>query len=127
MKTDNRTLAELEKAYLSDESVEEFDRIIRKSESRWRKPAIWSAVAAVAASFILMFWPKSDKCDFNAVEIAEGIRQIMNLDTETVKSVSAKPEGRLIILSVKMNDGSECFYVMSRDGKADAISITAME
>ena len=38
---DNRTLAELENAYLSDASAAEFDRIVRKSESRRRRPIVW--------------------------------------------------------------------------------------
>ena len=48
MKQDNRTLAELEKAYLSDYSAAEFDRIVRKSESRGRREDGASAVSITA-------------------------------------------------------------------------------
>ena len=47
---DNRTLAELENAYLSDASAAEFDRIVRKSESRGRRPIVWGTMLAAAAS-----------------------------------------------------------------------------
>lgn len=47
---DNRTLAELENAYLSDASAAEFDRIVRKSESRRRRPIVWGTMLAAAAS-----------------------------------------------------------------------------
>ncbi len=50
---DNRTLAELENAYLSDTSAAEFDRIVRKSESRRRRPIVWGTMLAAAASLAL--------------------------------------------------------------------------
>lgn len=129
MKQDNRTLTELERAYLSDASAAEFDRIIRKSESRRRKPIVWSTMLAAAAALalILTLWPKQARCEFNGIEIAEGIQQIMNLDTDNVKSVTATPEGNRVILTALMTDGSQCSYVMSRADGVEAVSITAMK
>ena len=129
MKDDNRTLAELEKAYLSEESVSEFDRIVRKSESRRRRPIVWGAMLAAAASLalILTLNLRDNKCGFNGIEIAEGIQQIMNLDTDNVRSVTATPEGDRVILTALMKDGSQCSYVMRRDDGAGAVSITAMK
>ena len=124
---DNRTLAELEKAYLSDEAADEFDRLVRRSESRRRRPVVWGVMLAAAASLalVLTLRPHQENCEFNGIEIAEGIQQIMNLDTDNVKSVTATPEGGRIILTAEMNDGGRCSYVMSRDG--GAVSITAMK
>ncbi len=128
MKQDNRTLAELEKAYLSDESAAEFDSIVRKSESRRRTPLIWGAMLAAASlALILTLRPGRQECGFNGIEIAEGIQQIMNLDTDNVKSVTAVPEGSRVILTALMKDGSQCSYVMSRSGGVTAVSITAMK
>lgn len=109
MKQDNRTLAELEKAYLSDDSAAEFDRIVRKSESRGRRPIVWGTMLAAAASLalILTLNLRDNKCGFNGIEIAEGIQQIMNLDTDNVRSVTATPEGNRVILTALMKDGSE--------------------
>lgn len=122
---DDRTLAELEKAYLSDESSEEFDRLVRKSESRRRRPAVWGLMLAAAVSLALIVTLRPRQCDFNGLEIAEGIQQIMSLDTDNVKSVTATPDGDRIILTAEMNDGSRCSYVMDREG--GAVSITAMK
>ena len=126
MKQDNRTLAELEKAYLSDDSAAEFDRIVRKSESRGRRPIVWGTMLAAAASLalILTLNLRDNKCGFNGIEIAEGIQQIMNLDTDNVRSVT---EGNRVILTALMKDGSECSYVMRREDGAGAVSITAMK
>lgn len=122
---DNRTLAELENAYLSDASAAEFDRIVRKSESRRRRPIVWGTMLAAAASLALNL--RDSKCGFDGIEIAEGIQQIMNLDTDNVRSVTATPEGNRVILTALMKDGSECSYVMRREDGASAVSITAMK
>ena len=122
---DNRTLPELEKAYLSDEAADEFDRLVRRSESRRRRPVVWGLMLAAAASLALIVALRPRQCDFNGLEIADGIQQIMSLDTDNVKSVTATPDGERIILTAEMNDGSRCSYVMSREG--GAVSITAMK
>lgn len=125
MKQDNRTLAELEKAYLSDESAAEFDRIVHRSESRRRRPIVWGLMFAAAVSLALIVTLRPRQCEFNGLEMAEGIQQIMSLDTDNVKFVTATPDGERIILTAGMNDGSRCSYVMSREG--GAVSITAMK
>ena len=123
---DNRTLAELENAYLSDASAAEFDRIVRKSESRRRRPIVWGTMLAAAASLalILTLNLSDSKCGFDGIEIAEGIQ---HLDTDNVRSVTATPEGNRVILTALMKDGSECSYVMRREDGASAVSITAMK
>ena len=121
------TLAELEKAYLSDESAAEFDRIVRRAAIR--RPAIWGAMLMAAASLalILTLTFHNSGRGFDGVEIADGIEQIMSLDTGNVKSVVAKPQGRRVILTVMMRDGRSCSYVMSRENGDEAFSITAMK
>lgn len=129
MKQDKRTLAELEKAYLSEESAAEFDRIVRGSKPRRSRLLIWGSMLAAAASLALLLTLalSESRCEFNGIEIAEGIQQIMNLDTDEVKSVIATPEGSRVILTASMKDGSQCSYVMSRNNGTEAVSITAMK
>ncbi len=126
---EKRTLAELEKAYLSDDSAAEFDKIVRKSESRRRRPIVWGAVLVAAASLALFLTLnlRSSETPFNGIEMAEGIQHIMDLDTENIKSVTAIPKGDKVILTALMKDGSQCSYMMSRDNGAEAVSITAMK
>ncbi len=130
MRQDNRTLAELEKAYLSEDSAAEFDDLVRKGESRRRRSAVvWGTMLAAAASFalILTLSIRSGESRFNGIEMAEGIQQIMNLDTDNIRSVTATPEGNRVILTALMMDGSQCSYVMSRTQGAEAVSIMAMK
>ncbi len=129
MRRDDRTLAELEKAYLSDDSAAEFDRLVRKGESRRRRPFVWGAMlfAAASSALILTLSIRDNRCVFDGTEMAEGLQQIMNLDPDNLRSVSATPEGRRVILTALMMDGSRCSYVMSRTDGAEAVTITAIE
>lgn len=126
-KEDNITLAELEKAYLSDESSAEFDRLVARGISRKRNRLIWGTTLAAAASLalILTLWRRGGE-EFSGLEIAEGIERILELDADCINSVTAKPDGDKVVLTALMNDGSRCSYIMSRENGASAVSITAI-
>ena len=126
-KEDNITLGELEKAYLSDESSAEFDRLVERGISRRRNRLIWGTTLAAAASLalILTFWTRGGE-EFSGLEIAEGIERILELDADGINSVTAKPDGDKVVLTALMNDGSRCSYIMSRENGASAVSITAI-
>lgn len=127
MQADNRTLAELEKAYLSDESTGEFDRLTAQGESRRRGRLIWGTMLAAAAlALVLVLWPRSKGEGFSGLEIAEGIERILELDADDINSVTAKPDGDKVELTALMNDGSRCSYIMSRENGTSAVSITAI-
>lgn len=127
-KEDNITLAELEKAYLSDESSAEFDRLVARGISRKRNRVIWGTTLAAAASLalILTLWTHGSGEEFSGLEIAEGIERILELDADEINSVTAKPDGDKVVLTALMNDGSRCSYIMSREDGASAVSITAI-
>lgn len=126
MEQDNRTLEELEREYLSDESATEFDRLAARGESRRRSPLIWGSMltATVALTLTLIIRPHG-RCEFSGIEIAEGIERILELDSEDIDSVTAKPDGGRVILTALMKDGSRCSYVMSRDEVNSSTEITA--
>lgn len=127
-KENNITLAELEKAYLSDESSAEFDRLVARGISRKRNRLIWKTTLAAAASLalILTLWTRGGGEEFSGLEIAEGIERILELDADEINSVTAKPDGDKVVLTALMNDGSRCSYIMSRENGASAVSITAI-
>ena len=127
-KEDNIALAELEKAYLSDESSAEFDRLIERGISRMRNRLIWGTTLAAAASLalILALWTCGRGEEFSGLEIAEGIERILELDADGINSVMAKPDGDKVVLTALMNDGNRCSYIMSRENGASAVSITAI-
>ncbi len=127
---DNRTLAELENAYLSDDSAAEFDNLMQKGESRRRRQAVVFGTLLAAAASLALFLTLSirgGEAQFNGIEMAEGIQQIMNLDTDNIRSVTATPKGNRVILTALMKDGSQCSYVMSRTDGVNAVLITAMK
>ena len=128
MQADNRTLAELEKAYLSDESSAEFNRLTAQGESRRRRRLILGTMLAAAASLalVLTLWPRGKGEGFSGLEIAEGIERILELDADGINSVTAKPDGDKVELTALMNDGSRCSYIMSRENGTSAVSITAI-
>lgn len=109
-------------------AVKEFDAIM-DSRRRRTKLVKWVCGAVAAVAVIVSagaLFPHSDSCAFDGMEIAQGIEHIISLDTENVSSVTARPKGRNIILTVQMNDGTQYAYLMTKDGGTSAISITAM-
>ncbi|MGM9753097.1 MAG: hypothetical protein ACI3ZK_03465 [Candidatus Cryptobacteroides sp.] len=106
----------------------EFDTIVSKPGRRSRIMKWTFSFAACAALIISLefFFTKQKTCDFNGLEIAQGIEQIMSLNMENVESISARPKGNNVIITALLNDGSSCSYLMSKDAETSAVSITAM-
>lgn len=97
----------------------------RRSRSLW-----WTCMAAACATLVAglcIFWPQREACEFDALEMAQGIEKIMLLDMENVESITARPVGHRVILTAVLYDGSKCSYIMSKDKTSSAISITAMK
>lgn len=113
-----------------DAAEREFDTIIRSKQNRRTTILRWTygfaACAVIALGLGIFLNQRTDTCDFNGIEIAQGISQIMSLDVDNIKNVIAKPKGNNVILTATMNDGSKCTYMMTKDG-TDALSITAMK
>lgn len=127
MQQDDRTLEELKRDYLSDESAAEFDRTVAAAAIRRRRTVTWGSMMAVAASAALILTLKTQgRCEFDGLEIAEGIERILELDAGDIDSVTAKPDGNRVVLTARMTDGHTCLYVMRREDGASAISITAL-
>ena len=111
-----------------DGAEREFDSIIASRKMRVRVVRwtyVFAACVAVAGG-VALFFPHRPTCDFNGLEIAQGIERIMFLDMENVESVTARPKGNNVIITALMTDGSKCSYLMSKDGGTCAVSITAM-
>lgn len=107
----------------------EFDAIVSKTRRRSRSMK-WAfgfaAGVAIVVSLGILF---SDRraSDFNGLEIAQGIEQIISLDMDNVENITARPKGKDVIITALMKNGSTCTYLMSKDAGASAISITAMK
>jgi len=116
---EENSLSELIDRYLSDEGVEVFDNVVSGAKRRaGRVKAIcWSTAGLVAAVCIALFiLPMSQRQDgdtITSVQIAEGIRHIIELDLGDVETISAKPMGDKAMLTATLRDGSTYTYIMT--------------
>ena len=126
-------LIRMEKIYaslLSDEGVEEFDRIINETKRKpIRIPLRWMVwTGGIAASIALFFvvspllTPKTPE----TVEIVQNIQQIMDLGTDEVVSITATPVDDFVWVKAVMKDGTTKTFIMSEDKKTGATSLLAI-
>ena len=107
----------------------EFDAIMaRRGRRAWivRWACAAAACAAVIAGLCISL-PRREPCGFDALEIAQGIENIMSLDMENVESITARPVGKKVVITAVLYDGRRCSYVMSKDENTAAVLITAMK
>lgn len=127
-----RSLDELIDSYLSDTSVEEFDRIVESAGNKASRVRILKWTAGLAAAFVAValvvtrFLPQCPE-QFPVVDIAEGINMLMDMNIGDIKSITAVPTGPTAMLTVAMQDGSTHKYILTRNGEdSGTISILAM-
>jgi hypothetical protein len=109
-----------------DAAEKEYDSIMDTHLRRRRIFIMAGGIAACIAVAMGLFLSQRRACPFDGLEMAQGIDQIMSLDTDNVESVTAKPKGSKVIITAQMKDGSTCSYIMRKDEDASTISITAM-
>ena len=88
---------------------------------------IYLAVTAVAAciALLVLFVRPFKGNEFTPIEIAENINLLMQLDTQDVDSIVARPQGSRVILTATMKDGSSSTFVMVRNRRDGSTSILA--
>ena len=117
--------------YLSDEAVAEFDRIVGEYERPFtrrkvvRLAAGIAAAAAVALGIILPL-KKEEETPLSPVVIAEGIGQLMDINSGEVDSISAVPQGAKALVTLKLRDGSEYYYMMTYNEDSGTTSLVAI-
>lgn len=107
----------LNASILSDEGVEEFDRIIggTKQETK-RLPLRWIAwMSGIAATLALVFLmiPSSPKT--NTLEIAQSIQQVINLPSDDIMSITATPIDEYVWIKATLKDGSVQTFIMNKE------------
>lgn len=111
----------------------EFDRI-----TVHRKPVRmilrWSSVAAAAIVLLLVCLhigkPASGQAQDSAygistAQILEGMEMISRIEMGEIESVLAKPQGDLVVITVRLANGKERSYSMSSDVDGNSLSFTA--
>lgn len=117
-------------SFLSDEGVEEFDRIINETKQKSiRIPLRWMVwTGAIAASIALFFVvsPLLNPKTPETVEIAENIQQIMDLGMDEVLSITATPVDDFVWVKAVMKNGTTKTFIMSEDKKTGATSLLSI-
>lgn len=115
---------------LSDDGAGEFDRIaspnaipLKTNIFRW---AAGIAAAAAVALGIILPSKKEEETPLSPVVIAEGIGQLMDINSGEVESISAVPQGSKALVTLKLRDGSEYYYMMTYNEDAGTTSLVAI-
>ena len=95
-----------------------------------RRVVAWSAaaVAAAALAIILLLRPEAQETpSLTPLEIAESLRAIADLGLGDIESVTAVPSGANFLVTVRLKDGSDLPFIMSKDGDTGALSLASTE
>ena len=99
----------------------------RRAARRWRL-ALTGLAAAAALALVLLLRPASREVpSFTPLEIAESLNTIMDLGLGDVESLTAVPSGANIIVTVRLKDGSDLPFIMSKDGDTGTLSLASTE
>ena len=112
------TTEDIERQYLSDEAAAEFDRIVGRHEKRLRRKrlSLWAGGIAAAMIFVVVFKPMiSNETPIDPVMVAEGITGLMNIDSDRIESIVAKPKGSKAIVTAYLQNGETRSYIMTTD------------
>lgn len=115
---------------LSDEGVEEYDRIVSETKQNPKRIPLrwmtWAGGIAASIALLLMLSPISTSSKVNTAEIAQCIQQVMNLDMEDMVSISATPVDDYVWVKAELKDGSTKTFIMSKDKEMGATSLLAI-
>ncbi len=128
----------------SQTKVDEYDRLFgggesteasskdSASRSTKRRSIIFKSLyaftaCAAAVAMILLLWPKAASPDFTPLEIAQSISALAEFNSGDVESVTAKPRGGGVIVTVVLKNGKYSDFRMARDGETGEIQLLAMK
>ena len=145
----DRTLEELERTYLSDSSVIEYDRCVARHRRRRlvRYAAGCAGVLLVAVSLSLWSggpWSVaggegvdagtaagsgagSAGADIPTVEILEAINVLANTGMDEIASITATPSEIGLVVTAEYRDGRTARFLMKKDADGSAVELTAMK
>ncbi len=95
-----------------------------------RRVIAWSAaaVAAAALALVLLLRPAAQQAPaLTPLEVAESLRTIADLGLGDIESVTAVPSGANFLVTVRLKDGSDLPFIMSKDGETGALSLASTE
>ena len=113
---------------LSDEGVEEFDRIIGEAKQETKRiPLRWIGWASgIAATIALLFMMIPSSPQTSTLEIAQSIQQMMNLPKDDILSVTATPIDDYVWVKAELKDGSSKTFIMNKDQEKGTTTLLAI-
>ena len=120
---------------LSDEGVQEYDRIAETGSKlkRRRKIFIYSGATAACAAAVLLFFvlrpgkPETSPSDaITPIEIAESLTTLADLDSQNIASISAKPLGNGAVIVVNMKNGRKSTFLMTKESETGSVHLLSM-
>lgn len=114
---------------LSNAGVEEFDKLVNGAKRNPKNLSIRliAFASGIAASVALFFaiYPFAPK-NANTVDIAQCIRQVMDLEIDNIASVTATPVNEYVWISAEFNNGATKTFIMSNDVEMESTSLLAI-
>lgn len=117
---------------LSPEGATEFDAILvaRMRRRRWLRIGGIAAAAACFGIFLLLSPPhrphKPQHDSLSPIEIAEQLQTLINLNIETIESITARPAGDGVVITAKQKDGTESYFLILKDGTDSSYRLLAL-
>lgn len=128
--TSRRTIEELEKAYLSDSAVGEFDSWIARFRRRQRIRWTVSCAASLLIVFSLIGIVRTGNgldsyAEISTVELMETISALTQNSLDEISSINAKPGKNGITVTAEFKNGITRTYFMKRGADGSSIEMTA--
>lgn len=127
----NRTLEQLERTYLSDSAVNEFDGYISKFKRKQniRRIAACAAAMVVVVS-ILCTHNISNRPDslnnIQTVEMLDAIAALANTGMDEIVTIVAKPTKMGVVITAEYRNGDTAKFLMKKDSNGSSVEMTAM-
>lgn len=119
---------------LSDEDTAEYDRMVSTAgkvrQLHWLRHVAEFVAAAAVVTLFFVLRPATEvqeesETGITTLEIADALNAIMSIDYDNIESVTAKPNGKTVIITAKMKDGSSNTYIMAVDGSNGGTTLFA--
>lgn len=121
------------KALLSEEGTEEFDRIVDQTKPKQLKPYLrrmaYAIGTAAAIALLLVFnvalpHEAEPSNSITTVEIAGCVQQLINM--EDVETISASPVKDCVLVTATLTDGTTKMFIMNKDTEKGSTSMLAI-
>ena len=115
----------------SDEGTKIFDQLL-EGKKKVRRPTFirrlaWAgSIAAMVALCLTLYPTRKETIPFKTEEITQSLRQLIELETDDIVSITATPIDECVWLKAELKDGSTKTFIMSKDAELGTTSLLAI-